>query len=317
MAYEKLQKALRNGSWTNPLGVLHLLNSYVGGVWFWLCPLLEPLQKYIHAIRVLQVTLFVLMLGLYIPDSCNHDAAMHLDRLRRRLAILVLAQAPQRDWCNIWLKRKWLYLGHTLRQHEAHITRKAFMALVSVKAAVPSPWSHIVSWGRERLAMSLGCMSTLDDLQRISTNKDAWFNLHTGVVLGYQLQHPIVHCCELRHWRDAFRIHTEWRLGASLHVMADAETGVLQVILGWLNVTEGMQSFSRVGDIQNVIHLWLQHLQFEFAGISVEFFLERWIFEAFTSELMQLHDFVFREYSKILTFQIVSREISVSMLALQ
>ena len=64
--------------------------------------------------------------------------------------------------------------------------------------------------------------------------------------------------------------------------MADAETGVLQVILGWLNVTEGMQSFSRVGDIQNVIHLWLQYLQFEFAGISVEFFLERWIFEAFT-----------------------------------
>ena len=145
-------------------------------------------------------------------------------------------------------------------------------------------------------------MSTLDDLQRISTNKDAWFNLHTGVVLGYQLQHPIVHCCELHHWRDAFRIHTEWRLGASLHVMADAETGVLQVILGWLNVTEGMQSFSRVGDIQNVIHLWLQYLQFEFAGISVEFFLERWIFEAFTSELMQLHDFVFREYSKILNF---------------
>ena len=92
--------------------------------------------------------------------------------------------------------------------------------------------------------------------------------------------------------------------------MADAETGVLQVILGWLNVTEGMLSFSRVGDIQNVIHLWI-------AGISVEFFLERWIFEAFTSELMQLHDFVFREYSKILTFQIVSREISVSMLALQ
>ena len=87
--------------------------------------------------------------------------------------------------------------------------------------------------------------------------------------------------------------------------------------VGWLNEVEGMQSFTRVGEVQHVLHLWLQYLQFEFAGINVEFFLEQWIFEAFTSELMQLHHLVFREYSKTFTFQLVSREISASMLALQ
>ena len=317
MAYEKLQRAIRKGCWTNPKGVLRLLNCYVGGVWFWLSPLLEPLQQYLNAIRTLQITIFVLMLGLYIPSSCNHNAAMHLHRLRRRVALLVLAQCPQHDWCCIWLKRRWLYLGHTLRQPQSHITRKAIVALNSVKAAVPSPWSHILSWGRQQLQHSTGGPSNFDELQHRASNKEAWFNMNTGDMLGCQPQHPIVHSCDLHHWRDALRVQTEWRLGASLHVLTDAETGSFQVTVGWLNEVEGMQSFTRVGEVQHVLHLWLQYLQFEFAGINVEFFLEQWIFEAFTSELMQLHHLVFREYSKIFTFQLVSREISASMLALQ
>ena len=133
-------------------GRLRMLNCYLGGTWFWLSLLLEPLQKHLHSIRVLQVAMMVLLLGLYLPDRFSHEAAMHLHRIRRRVVLVLLTLVPQQDWCCTWAQRKWNYLGHLLRQPGHSIARQSATSLCSTKAAVPSPWSHSVGWGLQQIS---------------------------------------------------------------------------------------------------------------------------------------------------------------------
>ena len=116
MSNENLERVVRKGDWHNPFSTLCVLNSYVGGSWFWLSPLLQPLHKLLNSVRVLQVTILALMLGLYLPDAYAHDPAMHLHRLPRRMSLLLLMHSPQQDWCHSWVQRKWNCIGHVLRQ---------------------------------------------------------------------------------------------------------------------------------------------------------------------------------------------------------
>ncbi|CAE7462388.1 unnamed protein product [Symbiodinium natans] len=68
---------------------------------------------------------------------------------------------------------------------------------------------------------------------------------------------------------------------------ADRQVATGFAVLAYL-AQVGVLVIVATAPVQHVLHLWLQYLQFEFAGINVEFFLEQWIFEAFTSELMLL-----------------------------
>ena len=68
--------------------------------------------KYAYRMRTLQVTMFVLIPGLFIPDDFGRDAAMHLHMLRRRTALLLLMRWNTYEWCYIRIMRRWNYLGY-------------------------------------------------------------------------------------------------------------------------------------------------------------------------------------------------------------
>ena len=53
-----------------------------------------------------------------------------------------------------------------------------------------------------------------------------------------------------------------------------------------------------------------------YAGLSVEIFLERWVFEAYVMAFMPFHNEVISEFSQVPKFQVVSSEVSVRKLSL-
>ena len=291
-----LQRAVRKGDWHNPFSTLRFLNPYVGGSCFWLSPLLQFLHKRLNSVRVLQVTLLVIMFGLYLPDALAHDPAMHFHRLRRRMSLLLLMHSPQQDWCHIWVQRYWSYLGHVLRQPQSNIARKTVLALCTVTAAVRGPWSHLMAWVLHQTRLC-GLGTTPEERLAVAVNRATWFSLGDQVRSLYQLQNPIVHMRDLSRWRDALRVQTAWHVGASLHVQT-TDDSQLQITLGWIHEIHGMQCFVRAGGVISVMRLWLQYLQLECAGLSVDIFLERWVFEAYVMELMFFHNQVISEFSK-------------------
>ena len=145
-AYEGLSKALRKGHWSLPEATFRLCNTYVGGTWYWYSPLIEPLQRHVDSVRCLQVTMLVLMLGLYIPADLPQTPCLFLDRLRRRLVLVLLRLLFKYDWVGTWIRRRWNSLGNLLRFEPAHITRAALSLLCTVRQACPGPWQHLFNW---------------------------------------------------------------------------------------------------------------------------------------------------------------------------
>ena len=88
------------------------------------------------------------------------------------------------------------------------------------------------------------------------------------------------------------------------------------VTLGWLHEEEGMQRFVREGDVLSVLILWLQYLQFEFSGLSLEVHMEDWVYHQCISELWSFHLRVFAEYDRIVTFQLVPHRVLRALLGL-
>ena len=82
-----------------------------------------------------------------------------------------------------------------LRQPESNIARKAVLALCTVMAAVPGPWSHLMAWGLHQLQLC-GLGTTPQELQALVADRAKWFSLGDKVRAMHQLQHPIVHMCD-------------------------------------------------------------------------------------------------------------------------
>ena len=112
-------------------------------------------------------------------------------------------------------------------------------------------------------------------------------------------------------------MQTDWHLGVMLHVAPGAYMeSSLTVTLGWLHEEEGTQRFVREGDVLSVLILWLQYLQFEFSGLSLEVHMEDWVYHQCISELWSFHLRAFAEYDRIVTFQLVPHRVLQALLGL-
>ena len=148
-AYESLQQCFRRGHWSSIPTTVHMCNQYVGATWYWYSPLMEPLLRYQQRIRSLQTTFMVLMLGLFIPSEVPTPVAHWLHRLRRRATLVLMNHFPHRQWCFIWAKRRWGYLGHVLRRHDTYVAKQDMLALSHVRQHSPGPFAHLHKWGME------------------------------------------------------------------------------------------------------------------------------------------------------------------------
>ena len=139
LAFQSLQRCMRKGHWGCASDTVLLRNTYLGPTWFWYSLLIEPLTKYVSKMRAMQTTFLSLMLGLYIPATVSSHAALLLHRLRRRLVLVLLNHMPSRQWTVIWAKRRWGYLGHTLRRETGTVSRQDMLAPTPVAAGPFSP----------------------------------------------------------------------------------------------------------------------------------------------------------------------------------
>ena len=111
--------------------LLRMINKYVGAKWFWMAPLMVPILSHVKDMLVVQVTILVTIMHLFIPDSCKHDAALSLQRLRRRAVSIFLSSKVHASWATIWRLRSWGYAGHLLRKPPEHATRRILLSFGS------------------------------------------------------------------------------------------------------------------------------------------------------------------------------------------
>ncbi|CAE6909974.1 unnamed protein product [Symbiodinium sp. CCMP2592] len=126
-----IRPLLKGMRWGDPDLTVQVINKYVGAKWFCMAPLMVPIVSHVKDMLVLQVTILVTIMQLFIPDSCKHDAALSLQRLRRRAVSIFLSSKVHASWATIWRLRSWGYAGHLLRKPPEHATRRILLSFGS------------------------------------------------------------------------------------------------------------------------------------------------------------------------------------------
>ena len=197
--------------------------------------------------------MLVLMLGLYIPADLPQTPCLFLDRLRRRLVLLLLRLLFKYDWVGTWIRRRWNYLGNILRFEPAHITRAALSSLCTVRQACPGPWQHLFNWGLTQCRHHVEREIAMQTMEGQAHDRDLWNAWGEHASHTFLPAHPTVHVDILQQWRDALRLALAWRVGC--HLSIDHAHAVSSVSLGymWSTVCKDILArmnlwcFSRIG----------------------------------------------------------------------
>ena len=309
-AFEGLKQALRRGHWCAPKQTIQICNIYLGATFFWYTPIMEPLQKYVDKVKSVQVTFLVMMMGLYIPNELGPRAAQCLNRLRRRTVLVLLNWFPSRTWVNIWVRRRWGYLGHLLRFPDQHVTKQAVLGLTHTKQAQPGPWHRLHRWG-----LQVGNCSQ-QSLQEWAHDRASWENFSHSVEKSYTHWHAIAHETCAPTWRDVLRLHVSWMQSIVLVPLDEGCEDLQGWHVLWIDREHGVQNFSRTGSLYHVLRLWAQYFQLEFQGIMIEINLEAWLYESSYHEFLQFHNSSFKDFQFLVTFSMVSRDWLQNLLSL-
>ena len=140
--------------WSHPTVAKNLLDRYIGSCFLWLSPILFPYKSTLVKLQVVQTTLMIESLRLYIPDTSDQEAHQ-LQRIRRHVVREWLSRATHtQSWPTQCLRRFWSFLGHICRQdfgsqHPArtmleHLARKHTSGLTR-----PGPWHTVHSLMRK------------------------------------------------------------------------------------------------------------------------------------------------------------------------
>ena len=177
-AWGKLKPVMKRSHWTNPLSTSRLLDQYVGSAFLWLSPALHPYQHFRHKLQVVQTTLLIEALNLYIP-AVSDNIAHQLLRIRRHIVKRwILHMAPSGSWDQQYLSRYWSFLGHICRQdsssdHPAKIMLHHIIGQHSHKLNRPGPWNTPHS-----LVSKFWRETGLDgDYVHMATDREAWKSL--------------------------------------------------------------------------------------------------------------------------------------------
>ena len=106
-AWGRLKPVMKTCHWTNPLSTSRLLDQYVGSAFLWLSPASHPYQQFRHKQRVVQTTLLIEALNLYIP-AVSDNMAHQLLRIRRHIVKgWILHMTPSSSWDQQYPCRYW------------------------------------------------------------------------------------------------------------------------------------------------------------------------------------------------------------------
>ena len=294
-------------NWTCIHAALHLLRTYVHSRWLWISPIVQPLQKYIDQIVVLQNTSLSLTLNLYIPSWLHHDAAMPLSVLRKRTAAMIWHHEHKDSCIQAWIRRKWHYLGHILRMSSTSPPSIALQQgkVGSWKQVRGGPRNMFYTWAVRvvRDVMQMDAAPDWSFLQTLATDRARWRNFQDSVVQLYWQspkiatrntdwtvwKHPLIHCAS-------------WAICLYLNLVGDF------LVASWLDREHGWQSYSRY----YCDYCWRAHIlgivgcvQFCGSWLSYQFLLSGDLFDLHESEMYDCSRHAYRDQVKIVSFQVV------------
>ena len=93
--------------------------------------ILVPYQHFKHKLLVVQTTLLIESLNLYIPQLAD-DETYQLLRLRRHIVKLwIRHMTPHGSWTSQFLRRYWSFIGHICRQNFLESTQHELCCIMS------------------------------------------------------------------------------------------------------------------------------------------------------------------------------------------
>eukprot|EP00438_Fugacium_kawagutii_P033387 Skav211633 [mRNA] locus=scaffold2262:125553:128888:+ [translate_table: standard] len=247
-AWGKLKSMLRRCHWQHPFTTVRMMDQYVAASFLWLSPVLYPHETFRRKLGVLQTTLLIEAMNLYIPDMSD-SAAHQLLRLRRHVVKRwLLHMSPNGNWDTQFLRRYWSFVGHVCRQdfqchHPARIMLHHLAHQHTQRLSRPGPWNTA-----HNLLVRFWADTGLDgDYMHMALDRDTWRTLTAGFLAwhGLPAQRTQVELLDQHPWdspKYLLRVHASWLRTIFVAVEADTFKAV------WLDQVEGFSVWRQVSE---------------------------------------------------------------------
>ena len=276
-----LQPVLKGLTWNQPSLALSLCNKYIGAKWLWLAPVLSINQSSLQDIQVLQVTVLVCLLKLYLPVHLKHATAMSLHRIRRRATMVFLSANPAGSWTFMTRQRTWGYMGHLLRKPVEHLTRQALVDTASAQrpqgglANTPGKW--LTKTASAVFMETLG----LDSVVARAAQREDWCAKGRShfMTLSHVESHSRLGSGVWGRWQDALLQHVPWMF--SMVLLCGAEGYQAH----WIDETHGMQGWQLDSEISVALRSFLLHVRMLYENWVFLLNIPHGVWDAICSEL--------------------------------
>ena len=193
----------------------------------WFAPLTDVTAQNLTAVRTLQTTMLILCLQLTLPAEFPRAPAVYLNRLRRRIVLVLLDLEPARAWTHCWQMRRRTYLAHVLRRLAKNPTRSTLLHFTQAVSRKPGPWSKGHSFVASRLSTQLLLTRTCG-IRRVC-------NI-SSPTQAQTKRHGAMRAQTAENWRHPFQYRVAWHLPCLLG-MTELQITVLDTEDGWLSWT--------------------------------------------------------------------------------
>ena len=301
-----IRPLLKGMRWGDPDLAVRMINRYVGAKWFWMAPLVVPTASHVKDMLVLQVTILVAIMHLFIPESSKHDAALSLQRLRRRAVSVFLSSKGGASWATIWRLRCWGYAGHLLRKPPEHATRRILLSFSSKTRPQGGFPNTPLKWLQQTACAAYDQTQMGEDLLVSSAaRRDTWRAKGEQLFrsMAESEAHPIAHCHTWPHWKYSLLQQVPWLFVCALCVAADATYH-----LSWIDEEHGVATWElRQSFLAEDVHFILGRLRMQSQPFAILVSLETWLYDAYLKDWHALHKRVLSDFRIVLMYDLVER----------
>ena len=274
-AWGKLKPVLQKAHWTHSHIVVRMLDQYVGSAFLWMSPSLYPYQHFKNKLLVVQTTLLIESLNLYIPQLAD-DETYQLLRLRRHIVKLwIVHMTPNGSWTSQFLRRYWSFIGHVCRQnfcgkHPARVMLHHVIEQHKKKLNRPGPWSTphsmITKFWKDN--------DMEGDYSHIASDRDAWKTLTNSFLQWHNtpLERTNVEFLDAQPW-DHPKYLLRYQLAWLQVVFINATAQFFEAV--WLDQTHGFSTWTLepedVHDVHDCLITGLTELCFHLCMLEKPF----------------------------------------------
>ena len=253
-AWGKLKPVLQKAHWTHPHMVVRMLDQYIGSAFLWMSPSLYPYQHFKHKLLVVQTTLLIESLNLYIPQLAD-DETYQLLRLRRHIVKLwIRHMTPHGSWTSQFLRRYWSFIGHICRQnfsgkHPARVMLYHVIEQHNHRLNRPGPWSTPHSlvakfWKDNKME---------GDYIHVASDRDAWKALTNSFLQWHNipLERTNVEFLDAQPW-DHPKYLLRYQLAWLQVVFINATATFFEAV--WLDQIHGFSTWTIEAEAVHDVH---------------------------------------------------------------